>query len=262
MKKGIKYGCLSVIGLVVLIFIAAYIEDVYFTTDEERAEWVMNEAVYRRNQQDSVTFLVNQISSRMSRANKALSLAILDTIPKKCKSCALVKKEDWTFQLTSEDELKQFSDSRITANPKLHWGPWLRKNMQLVVGNYNRYDSLSNSDLWEVKLAAREILTKRFLWTFIPIVHVQPRLIDSKYFEAGYFYGWVVLMNAETGEVLGHRIFHAVGTNQVESFQLKVGFGPLKIPVTGNNFKEKLDKDFQAAIDKAADEAFDFIVSE
>lgn len=244
-----------------LIFIAAYLEDVYFTTDEERAERTKSEAEYRKSQQDSVAFLVNQIVIRMSRANKELSLATLDTIPKKCQSCASVKKEDWTFQLTSEDELKQFSDVGIAANSKLHWGPWLRKNMQLVVGNYNRYDSLSNGDLYDVKLAAKEILTKKFLWTFIPIVYVQPRLIDSKYFEAGYFYGWVVLMNAETGEVLGHKIFHAVGTDQVESFQFKVGFGPLEIPVTGNNFKEKLDKDFRAAIDKAADEAFDFIVS-
>ncbi len=245
----------------VLLFIAAYIEDEYFTTDEEKAEWAKNEAAYRKSQQDSVTFLVNQLTARMSRANNALSLATLDTVPKKCLSCTSVKKEDWTFQLTSEEELKQFSTSGIAVNPKLHWGPWLRKNMQLVVENYNRYDSLSNGDLYDVKLAAKEILSKKFLWTFIPIVHVQPRLIDSKYFEAGYFYGWVVLMNAETGEVLGYKIFHAMGTNQVESFQLKVGFGPLEIPVTGNNFKEKLDKDFRAAIDKAADEAFDFIVS-
>lgn len=261
MKKVLKYGCLSVIGLAVLIITAAFINDVYFTTDEERAERAKHTADYRKSQQDSVTFLVNQIVIRMSRANKALSLATLDTIPKKCLSCALVKKEDWTFQLTSEDELKQFSDSGIAANPNLRWGPWLMRDMQLVVLTYNRYDSLSTGIINDTKLAAKQILRKKFLWTFIPIVHVQPRLIDSKYFEAGYFYGWVALMNAETGEILGHKIFHVMGTDKVESLQLKVGFGPLEIPVTGNNFKEKLDKDFGGAVHKTANEAFNFIVS-
>lgn len=254
MKKVLKYGCLTVIIGIALLFLAAFLYEMLFVSDEEKAERTRVSEEYRKQEEDSAAYFVNRVIVRMHNANKKLSNLKLDTIPMRCQKCAEVNTASVLYQRVSKEELEQFTDSGFQVKSALYWGPWLTKNMQVIEQNYSKSKTPQSWDLGEVKENAKDILKRDYLIVFIPIIHNQPRLVNDEHFETGYYYGWIVLMQADTGEPLGYSLMRAIGTlEKVESEQWGVGVGPIKIPIVGDGIKEKLDKNFSDEFFRSTD---------
>lgn len=231
-------GCLVVFaGLVALGIIINEL------TPQEEKDRAANELKLRKqHEKDTTSLLVQKIIHRIRLAKGKLPVL---TATSPTKSCAPIEPALLTLLPTSIKEMSQYTEKGFSRDSTLYAEPWLTRIMQIVNENYGKSSNPEDWDVTEVKEAADKILALNYFTVYVPLIYEPPKMVDDKNFESGYFNGWVILVQANTGEPLGYTRFEALSSEKIESSRFKVGLGPLSVPITGKPIEQKMKEDFR-----------------
>jgi len=144
---------------------------------------------------------------------------------------------------TGFDEVSNFSDAGYDLKRPLKYGPWLTASLESIEGFY---DSSKYRDFIEEAKFGRAIMKMKYLMVYKPLQHIQPRVIDDKTFQPGYFYGWMIFVDMFNPKVLGYAKMYCHTTlYKIEYDKIGVGIGPLPVSIplfkTANVKQELLD---------------------
>ena len=243
MKK-VMVGCLIVFAVLVLILIIAIM-----LTPQSEKDRIAQERLHRK---DTAVMLVNKVVNRFRFAQTRLPQLDEAVIGMHCPP---VESVLLSLQPTSIKELKQYTESGFVQDTSLYHEPWLTRRMQIIQQNYGTSLNPDDWDIGEVIETCRQILATNYFTVHVPHEYAAPRMIDDKHFESGYFEGWVILVDAHNGKVMGYQWFEAINSKEIENFRLGVGVGPLSIPLTGKDIGSKVKEDFRNRFFEASDRA-------
>lgn len=245
MKKFLRFGCLGISGLFLLIFIA-----LFFTRDERIAE--------NKVMRDSINYFRTEINQRMLQARKSLSMLDIAAKPKPFPEGPI----PWEVTLqTSVEEVNRFTDSGFVNEPPLQYGPWLTDILNVLEKSYST--DTSHWNLYELMKATRTIYREKYLMVYDPITHAQPKFIDENTFTGGSFLGRMIFVDFISGELLGHCYLFSRNTlKAIEKHQLGVGVEVVNVPiytiplVNTNDAEKVLHEDFRNEFFRKSDSTF------
>ncbi len=248
MKK-FALGCLIVFA----ILIGALIVYIALTPQEEKDQWAKDQKNRIQSEQDSAAALVARVVHRMQGVRSKLPMLTDASASRKCPP---MDSTNVSYLYSTLAEMNQYAESGFVKDTTLYGpGPPLSKVMQVIHDNYGKSTSPAKWDVEEVTTSAQNILNFKFLAVYIPLTYEAPRMVDDKKFDSGYFDGWVVLVEAHTGKILGYERFEAISSEKIENSRIKVGLGPLSVPVTGEGIEQRIREDFRDRFFEASNAA-------
>ena len=231
-------GCLVVFaGLVVVLIII-----IKLTPQEEKDRSVNEYKLLKQQEKDTTAMLVQKVIKRIQLTKSKLPVLTATTAPKRCAPIELALL---TLLPSSMTELNQYAENGFSRNSTLYGEPWLTRIMQIINENYAKSQRPEEWDLAEVREASQKILALNYFTVYVPLIYEPPKMLDDKKFESGYFNGWVILVQANTGEPLGYTRFEALSSEKIENSRFKVGIGPLSVPITGKPIEQEMKEDFR-----------------
>ena len=237
MKKALKIGCFSIVGFFVLVVL-------YFIFEPE--SW-KNERLNKAKNH------VKNATKRMAKLNEALPMIDEETIPKPFPT----EPFEWANTLfASVEEIISFKDTAFIAKQnQLTYGPWRSAMLQTIE---ECYDPTLVHDPFKQIRDGEEVLKRKYIMVYQPVHHLQPRMIDKKTFQPGYFDGWMIYMDIDNVKTLGYARFQSFTTlYKIDGQSLGVGVGPIAIPlINTTNFNDELQKDFENEFFRKTDSTY------
>ena len=248
MKKFLV-GCLVVFaglfGVLILV--------IYFTPQEEKDQAAKDRVNRLQAEKDTAAWLVTKVVDRMKVVRSKLPTLTATSASKKCP---FMDSTAVQYLYTSVKEMNQYQENGFVRDSTLYSdGPPHSRILQIIYDNYGKSVSPEEWDRAEVSIAARRILAFKYLGVYVPLVYEAPKIVDDKKFDSGYFDGWIILVEASTGKPLGHIRFEAFSSEKIENSRIKVGVGPLSVPITGEGIDQKMREDFRDRFFEASDAA-------
>lgn len=236
MKKALKIGCLSIVGIMAIGLLYSIFEP---------ESWKNERAHKAQAYIDSVVMRITAVKN---------TLPVLDdvSIPKPFPAGTI----DWNVTLqTSVEQINAFTQKQSPTQTALQYGPWLS---QIMADIADSFDTTRIRDEFKLIYSGAQIMKMKYLVVYQPLYYASPRLVDKKTFLPGYFDGWMIYVDFRTGQTLGYADFQSFTTLvKVDTKNLGVGVGPLSVPlINTTDVQGELDKDFRNEFFRKSDSTF------
>jgi hypothetical protein len=234
--KALKIGCLSILGLFVLLAL-------YFIFEPE--SWKKERLNKAQSYVDSVVYRMIVVNDSLPDLNEV-------SIPRAFPAGAI----DWSVTLqTSVEQVHLLAKKESPYAKPLQYGPWLT---QLLADVAASSDTTQGRDEFKLIGSGEKIMKMKYLVVYQPLYYAPPKVVNKKTFLPGYFDGWMIYVDFKTGRILGYADFQSVTTlARVDTKNLGVGVGPLTLPlINTTDVQGELDKDFRNEFFRKSDSTF------
>ena len=262
-SKVLKFGCLGVVGVFVLLLIVGLIGQAMMTPQEKAAQEAKRQAAAAKEEADEKAATAKLLSDQQQSADALQRRFTLlrrllpapNELAEHLGEPPALKDADHPPEVTylpvDYAFLAQFSETGFApiAAPDPHL--WYRGDLLDAVQKALTSDVPPEKRNAELARVASALDAKGYLAVFFPLAQDWPELdADGKKFVSGYFQGWVVLVDLKRQALVGQTLFEARNSAKVKNRRLTVSGIPI-----GSGMGSAVASDFTDNFWSAANQA-------
>lgn len=215
--KVVLFGCLGCLGFCVLFTAFAFVREMLKSPEQRAAERRANEELMKASHE------------RVLETGRALSATFAKVARQLPAPDALREIENPAFkgksvEMTPADAgfFAQFDDVGYVSTrdcPAMWFRSSKLEDAKTVLAQIARKEDFSEASVIGADSAVRE---KPYFGVFYPVLEKLPKVGKDQKFESGFFDGWIVVVELETGKPVRAVRFQARSSDSVESKSYKV----------------------------------------
>ena len=229
-KKLLKFGCLGIVGLFVLLIVVGLIGNALMSPQEKARLAAERQAAAVKAEADEKAATAKTLADQKQSAGDLLRKLTLIRrclpLPGQWHEQQATPSPDFakvTYNTADGAFIRQFAETGYARmadeNPHL----WYRGQPLEDVQKALAPDVAPEKREVVLAKAAADFEDKLFLAVFFPLDEAYPVLnTDNKIFTPGYFKGWVILVDTKKEQPIAQTLFEAESSPKVRNFRPRV----------------------------------------
>jgi hypothetical protein len=257
-SKFAKVGCLSFVGLFILLAVIGTIGRALMTPEQKAAEAAQQQAAAAKEKADEQAATAKRLTTDEQAADGLLRKMTLlrRHLPpieqvREIPPPASPRLDDVVGEPVDYGFFSQFAETGFTPLPATQTVPWYRGRIMDDIEDALTSEETPEKRKAKLAQAATDLESKPYYVIFLPLEQELPKVDpDQKTYASGYFNGWEIVVDAKKGEPICQVKFEASSSAHVSKTRLKVEGIPLGSGITSAIGKDFTDN-FWAAANKA-----------